>query len=339
MSKRINVILSGGSGTRLWPLSRQSQPKQFLRIFNRKSLFQATLERNLKLVDSFTLVTNAFQANLAIEQAHELDISIESKIVEPIGRNTAAAIAYAAFKADPEDILFVTPSDHMIETGELYNESLEKAFQLASKGSLVTFGIRPSYPEVGFGYIEFEGENVLCFREKPDLETAIKFVECGQFLWNSGMFCFKAGVFLKELELYQPDIFNKAKKAFASMNAQGEMDLSLVQQIPDLSIDYAVMEKSNLIKVVSATFDWTDLGSFNALIDYHNVKEKVSNLCKIEGTVNGYAFTKKKVFGHGFDNHVLVETDDCILILPLDQSGKIKDIYNQVKINNKELIV
>src|SRR5690606_27153778 len=193
MPKIINVILSGGSGTRLWPLSRQSKPKQFLPLFDdRKSLFQKTLLRNKNLVDDFLLVTNSSQFSLAMSQAEDTNISINRQIIEPIGRNTAAAIALAAWASDPQDILFATPSDQIIDTGELYTHAVQRAAVLANEGFLVTFGICPTFPETGFGYIECRGEEVLSFREKPDLETATQFLNSGDFLWNSGMFCFQA---------------------------------------------------------------------------------------------------------------------------------------------------
>jgi len=339
MSKVINVILSGGSGTRLWPLSRHSRPKQFLPLINGKSLFQCVLARNRTLVDDFMLVTNAYQAELAIEQASAIEMEINRRVIEPVGRNTAAAIAYAAFLANPEDVLFVTPSDHMIELGSSYTSALQRATELAREGQIVTFGIQPTFPEVGFGYIECEGENVQSFREKPNLETAKRFLALGNFLWNSGMFCFKAGVFLQELAKHQPEIYENAQIAMQQIDDFGQLPLGAVEAIPDQSVDYAVMEKSDLMKVVPSIFDWTDLGSYSSLVDYHRRTDAIQHLQPIQGASTSFSFSKKKVYAPGLENHVLVETDDCILILPLDDNQLIKEVYKEVCNQNKELTV
>ncbi|NQX81172.1 MAG: mannose-1-phosphate guanylyltransferase [Flavobacteriaceae bacterium] len=340
MSKIINVILSGGSGTRLWPLSRKTNPKQFLQIFDNKSLFQHTVIRNKDFVDSFMLITNGSQYRTAEKQIKELKSDFSSKIIEPVGRNTAPAIALACFDALKDDsILFVTPSDHMIEDMEIYGQSISKAVKLAESGSLVTFGMRPTYPETGFGYIESNGEEVLSFREKPDLKTAKQFLNQGNFLWNSGMFCFKASVFLEELKKYRGDIYHASKKAYDSMES-GKVDLDLMKAIPEESIDYAVFEHSDKIKTVNSTFYWTDLGSFDSLINYQTTRGNIDGVKEIEGVGNdnSYHFGKKPVYGYGIKNTVLVETEDCILMLPLNSAKGIKEVYNMVKLENKKLI-
>ena len=338
MAKIVNVILSGGSGTRLWPLSRQSQPKQFLPLIgNRESLFQHTLLRNKNLVDEFLLVTNSLQLELGNAQSKALDIPINRKIIEPVGRNTTAAIAMAALSCEPQEILFVTPSDHMIDVGEAYSEAVNKAVSLAQQGFLVTFGIHPRYPETGFGYIEYQHEDVLSFREKPDLETAKQFLSSGDFLWNSGMFCFKASVFLSELRHYCPDIYSSSVKAFNTI-INNTPSLETFSAIPDVSVDYAVMERSSIIKVIPSTFVWSDLGSFKSLIDYHIEKQALHGVRPIEGNSKGsYAFSKKKVYALGIDDVVCVETEDCLLIMPLHECQRIKEVYEVVKKTNPSL--
>ena len=186
----VNVILSGGVGSRLWPLSRKSRPKQYLPIFDGKTLFQKTALRNSAFCDSVLVVGNIDNYQLSRKDLQDAGIQSYQEIIEACPRNTAAAIAFAAFACNPEDVLFVTPSDHLIKSEESYKKSVERAIALAKDGFIVTFGLKPSKPETGFGYIEADGEEVKSFREKPDLATAEEFIQKGNFYWNSGMFCF-----------------------------------------------------------------------------------------------------------------------------------------------------
>ena len=209
MPNIVNVVLSGGFGTRLWPLSTPENPKQFLKIFNGKSLFQHTVDRNRNLVDQSMILTNAAHYKIGSEQVEEIGYSFNYKVLEPVPRNTAPAITLAALSVGKEDILFVTPSDHMIGDKGIYAKSVNEAIELAKKGFLVTFSIKPTFAETGYGYIEFDGNDVKSFREKPDLETAKEFLDKGNFYWNSGMFCFKAGVYLDEIKKHSPEIYHK----------------------------------------------------------------------------------------------------------------------------------
>lgn len=326
--KVVNIVLSGGSGTRLWPLSRTSKPKQFLKIFNELSLFQHTVKRNNDLVDEFLLVTNESQLLEGNKQMSELGYEITNKIVEPVGRNTAPAIALAAFCLAPDDIMIVTPSDHMIKEIDLYSKSIKRGIELAKENFLVTFGIEPKFPNTGFGYIEFDGEEVLSFREKPDLKTAEYFLEQGNFNWNSGIFCFKASTFLNELKKYNKEIFETSFEAF-KQNNQGVIKKQLMLNIPSDSIDYAVLEKSDKIKTISSNFYWTDLGTFDAIIDYFDEGNEVIDLHRLDD-LNSYSFTKKKVFTN-VDNLIIVDTEDSIVVLEKNESNHIKEIYNKVK--------
>ena len=339
MSKIINVILSGGSGTRLWPLSRQSRPKQFLKMFERKSLFQHAVLRNSPVVDDFLLLTNKEQENQAVNQMEELTISLKHKVIEPIGRNTAAAIALAAMRVDPEDILFVTPSDHMIKDEQEYNKSIHRAITIAKKGFLVTFGIKPEYPETGYGYIESNKEDVISFREKPDYKTAVSFIEQKNFYWNSGMFCFKASVYLSELKKYRNDIYETSKAASKS-SVGDHIKLDYMVNIPDESIDYAVFERSDLVKTVESFFQWTDLGSFDALISYFKKTNNIEGVSKFKGVdnFNAYGISGKEIYGINVENLVVVDTEDCILVLPNDGRDRIKELYNSVKAENEILV-
>lgn len=322
--KIYNVILSGGVGSRLWPLSRKQHPKQFLKLFSGKALFELTAERNQKIVDQIMVVGNTDH----IEWSRQLlnDISIpKTFITETAARNTAAAIAFAALAVKPDDILIITPSDHLIQNQEAYEKAIKEAVELAKKDFLVTFGVVPSKPETGYGYIEYEGKNVLSFREKPNTETAQEFLERGTFLWNSGMFCFKADVLLEELKNYQPEVFEKCHDAWqTSQNSCLNLEASL--QIPSISIDYAVMERSKKIKVVPAHFKWNDLGSFESLYDYlrstgHPVDE---NGNMVIGTEIFTAFV-------GIKDSILVYTPDALLIVHKEKSQDVKKVYNQLE--------
>nr|WP_314898188.1 mannose-1-phosphate guanylyltransferase [uncultured Flavobacterium sp.] len=326
-----HVILTGGVGSRLWPLSRKSLPKQYLELFEGKSLFEMTVERNRTIADKIMVVGNIDNCHLSRKVMEKSNITYID-IIESTPRNTAAAIAFAAFASDPDDILIVTPSDHIIDEMEHYQEGIRQAVEKASKGFIVTFGIVPTKPETGYGYIERKGDDVLSFREKPNQVTARDFIAKGNFLWNSGMFCFKAGVFLEELKAFKPEVYEKSKIAWKS-NINGNLDLGLSQEIPSISIDYAVMERSKKIKVVSSTFDWSDLGSFESVYDYlvskgHPVD---NNGNMVIGTSNYTAFV-------GLKNTIFVCTDTANLILQKDHSQDVKNIYNELERQKSNLL-
>ncbi len=327
----VQVILTGGVGSRLWPLSRKSRPKQYIPLFGNKTLFQLCAIRNQPLVDRLLIVGNQSNRNLSEENLNGIGIKEYNEIVEVTPRNTAAAIAFAAFAVSEDTILLVTPSDQVITGEPFYEKAIHEAVSLAHDGNLVTFGIVPQRPETGYGYIEFEGNSVIGFREKPNKEKAEQYLSTGRYLWNSGMFCFKAGVFLSELEKYEPEIFNFSKNAFE--NRVGDvLNLEDSNLIPSKSVDYAVMERSNKIKVVSSEFGWSDLGSFDSLWEYlDNHEEGPSRQNLVLGTDKHVEFL-------GVDNIVLVETDDAILILPRNMSQEVKDVYERLEKEKPELL-
>lgn len=322
--KIYNVILSGGVGSRLWPLSRKNHPKQFLKIFEGKSLFELTAQRNKSVVDELMVVGNSNHIEWSRDLLKDIDLP-KIFVTETIARNTAAAIAFAALAVEADDILIITPSDHLIQNQEAYEKSLLDAVELAKKDFVVTFGVVPSKPETGYGYIEYEGKDVLSFREKPNTETAQEFLDKGTFLWNSGMFCFKAGVMLQELRKYQPEVFEKSSEAWEK-SQDNLLDEESCRQIPSISIDYAVMERSKQIKVVPANFRWNDLGSFESLYDYlrsigHPADE---NGNMVIGTEIFTAFV-------GMKNCIFVHTPDAILVLQKEKSQDVKKIYSQLE--------
>lgn len=329
MTKIINIILSGGVGSRLWPLSRKQKPKQYLNIFGEKSLFQLTAIRNITLCDGLTVIGNMDNFELSSEALKDVNIHQYQQIVEASPRNTAAAIAFAAFSADKDDILLITPSDHLIEDEDEYARAVNEAIDLAKQDSIVTFGLVPTKPETGFGYIQVDGNNVLGFREKPNLETAQEFIVKGNFLWNSGMFCFKAGIFLEELKKYQPEVYTKSEIAFNTRTGD-RLPVEESMNIPSISVDYAVMEKTDRLKVVKSNFKWSDMGSFESLYTY--LKDNGHPTDEHGNMVIGTNIHTEFL---GIKKSILVVTHDAILILKKEKSQKVKDIYENLETEYK----
>jgi mannose-1-phosphate guanylyltransferase len=337
-----NIILCGGNGTRLWPISRTLMPKQFVKLFDNKSLFQLTVERNSKVCSSQLIVSNADQYFLASDQLIELNKTNNKYLLEPVGRNTAPAIALACMELDYEEIVLVTPSDHLIKDEVEYAKVLNKAKEFASENKLVTFGITPTFAETGFGYIETVNEfDVKAFHEKPDFQTATSFLNAGNYYWNSGMFCFKAGVFLDELEKYSPEIYNKSSIAFKNASKDGIIRIKHddMAAIPEDSIDYAVMEKTNIVKVIPSNIAWSDLGSFDALYeelpkdkDGNTLNENHINIDSKNNLIYG---KDRKIATVDIEDLIIVDTGDAILISKKGSSQKVKKAVNLVKLNSE----
>ncbi|WP_343707633.1 mannose-1-phosphate guanylyltransferase [Flavobacterium sp.] len=326
-----HVILTGGVGSRLWPLSRKSRPKQYLEIFDGKSLFEMTVERNSHLAKKVMVVGNVDNHQLS-GKVMEKTSTAYINIIEATPRNTAAAIAFAAFASEPDDILIITPSDHIIDQMENYNQAINEAVTKANEGFIVTFGVIPTKPETGYGYIEAEGDDVISFREKPNETTAKEFIAKGNFLWNSGMFCFKASVLLEELEKFQPDVYEKSKAVWEA-SKEGFLDLDLSMEIPSISIDYAVMERSKKIKVVPASFSWSDLGSFESVYDYLSSKGHST-----DANGNMVIGCDKHTTFLGLRNTIFVYTETANLILQKESSQDVKDIYSELEKQNSDLL-
>jgi len=340
-----NIILCGGSGTRLWPISRKLMPKQFVKLFDNKSLFQKTVERNRTVCEKQFIVSNQDQYFLALDQLEELDVKNSTYLLEPIGRNTAPAIALACMGLDLDEIVLVSPSDHLIKDQEAYKKVVLKAKELAKSDNLVTFGITADYPEIGYGYIEAIGENVKSFKEKPDLKRAKEYVKAGNYYWNSGMFCFKAGVFLKELQKYSPKIYETCKVAYENTqqiaNNQLRITHELMNKIPSDSIDYAVMEKSNKVKVVPSDIAWSDLGSFDALYEElpkdKDGNTQNSNHISINSKNNLIISYEKKIATIDIEELIIVDTPDALLISKKGSSQKVKKVVEKLKESDSEL--
>jgi mannose-1-phosphate guanylyltransferase len=318
------VVLSGGVGSRLWPLSRKSQPKQYLELFDGQSLFEKTVARNADATNQLIVVGNIENYQMSNAVMTKFDTSF-THIVEATPRNTAAAIAFAAFSSQPEDVLLITPSDHVIEGSDLYTKSVQQAIALAYQEYLVTFGIQPTKPETGYGYIEFEGENVIAFHEKPNLAIATTYLNSGNYFWNSGLFCFKAGLFLSELEKQEPEVYRTSKIAWEA-NQNGFLDLALSLQIPSISVDYAVMERSENIKVVPTGFDWSDLGSFESVYDY-----LVQKGHPVDANGNMVIGSEMHTTFVGMHSCLFIHTPDAIMILQKEHSQAVKEVYQNLE--------
>lgn len=333
-----NIILCGGSGTRLWPISRTLMPKQFVKLFSNKSLFQLTIERNSKVCDSQFIVSNAEQYFLALDQLEELNKTNNKYLLEPIGRNTAPAIALACMKLPYDELVLVTPSDHLIKDETEYKKVLEQAKELALKNNLVTFGITPTFAETGFGYIESVNTyDVKAFHEKPDFKTATSYLEAGNYYWNSGMFCFKAGIFLDELKKYSPEIFETSKLALENVNTDSIIRIKHddMLAIPEDSIDYAVMEKSKLVKVIPSNISWSDVGSFDALFEElpkdTNGNTVNPNHISIDSKNNLVFGTERIISTIDVEDLIIVDSGDALLISKKGSSQKVKQVVAEIK--------
>ncbi|WP_428739667.1 mannose-1-phosphate guanylyltransferase/mannose-6-phosphate isomerase [Sulfurimonas sp.] len=336
-----NIILCGGSGTRLWPISRTLMPKQFVRFFDNKSLFQLTVDRNSKVCDAQFIVSNAEQYFLALDQLEEMKKTNNSYLLEPVGRNTAPAIALACLALDPNELVFVTPSDHLVKNEEEYQKVIARAKELANEDNLITFGITPTFAETGFGYIEANGEDVKAFHEKPDFETATKYLESGNFYWNSGMFLFKAGVFLEELEKYSPEMLTACKTAFENANSDEMIRIKHedMMNIPEDSIDYAVMEKSEKVKVVPSDINWSDVGSFDSLYEElphgENGNTQNPNHVNIDSKNNLVYGNSRKIATVDIEDTIIVDTGDALLISKKGSSQKVKRVVAEIRKNSE----
>ncbi len=341
----IPVILSGGSGTRLWPLSREAYPKQFLPLVGDDTMLQATWKRVASLADKPPIVVaNQEHRFMAAEQLRECNATPDAIILEPIGRNTAPAIAVAALHAlsQQEDaLLLILPSDHVVRDEHAFHAAVKIAARAADQGRLVTFGIVPDAPETGYGYIKAAGNDgiraVERFVEKPDLATATQYLASGEYFWNSGMFLFKASRYLEELRKFQPDIITASEAALKRAARDQDfvrLDAESFGQSPSDSIDYAVMEKTTDAAVVPLDAGWSDVGSWSAL---WAVSDKDGNGNAHHGDVievdchDTYAYGTRLIALVGLRDVVVVETDDAVLVGHRDRVQDVKEVVNRIK--------
>ena len=348
MSLLIPVILSGGAGTRLWPLSREMYPKQLLALAGKLTMLQDTVTRLAGIAGAQPpiIVCNEAHRFTGAEQIRPLGVTASAILLEPAGRNTAPAVALAAFKAqqlDPDATIVVAPADHVIRMLRVFQTAAETAAALAEEGKLVTFGIVAHAPETGYGYIRrSEGAGpaypVAQFIEKPPLDMATQFVASGDYYWNSGMFVFKAARYLAELAVYAPDILEASQAAFAA--AKSDLDFSRIdktefEKCRSESIDYAVMEKTRDAVVLPLDAGWSDVGSWSSLFDALPADEEGNVLqgdVMVHDTHDCYVHsTSRLVAAVGMDDHIIVETKDAVLVAPKERVQDVKELVTMIK--------
>lgn len=339
------IILAGGSGSRLWPLSRELYPKQLLKINTEKSLLEGTYLRLLQITDENKIISITNSKHYS-DVKSQLDEITKNPVVlqEPTSKNTAPAasvcVKYILDKFG-DDIILIVPSDHLINDLKLFKESVVEAENLAKKGYIVTFGIKPSSPQTGYGYIKTDKEItkksnewlVSEFKEKPDEKTAKKYFKSGKYYWNSGMFMFKASVFMEALKKYAPDIYlNLSEYDFKKSDS---IDFMKFDKMPSISLDYAVMEKTNNMVLVPLKSDWNDLGCWESIYDINkknkdgnvNIGNVIAKDCK-----NSMLYSSDRLIaGVGLDNILLVETADAILVCDKNKTQEVKAVYDKLK--------
>lgn len=355
------VILAGGSGTRFWPLSREQNPKQLLKITGAKTLIQGTLERLLPLIpaDKCYVVTNEQHAFQTCRQLSEYGFSPANLIAEPAVRNTAPAIALAArfFEDQPDEIMAVFPADHVIRTQQSFHDAITLAESIASQGRLTTIGIKPGRPETGYGYIQqgasLNKDNsafkIEKFIEKPDIQKAREFFKKEGYLWNCGIFLWKVSVALEELRQFAPEIYratadvksclqeNKGKYPYKILNQKGR---EIYDGLPSISIDYAVMEKSQNAAVIPTSMEWSDVGSWSALEDIGEKDERKNvfskNVISIDCSGSIVQGEDRLIAAIGLNDLIVVDSKDALLVCRKDRAQDVKKVVEEINKDNRE---
>jgi len=353
--KLIPTVLCGGAGSRLWPVSRELHPKPFIRLADGQSLLQKAYLRAAALpsVSEIYTVTNHglfFTVQGEYQETNRAGIE-NTFLLEPIGRNTAPAIAAATLRVaklhGDGAILLVLTADHLVSDQVAFAKAVAEAARLAQAGKIVTFGIHADTPETSYGYIEFEGSRVVKFVEKPSIEKAQAYVESGRYLWNSGMFCFSAGTMLREMQRHCPDILagvSACLETSRNVNGKGysqvDLDLERFKSIPEDSIDYAVMEKSGEVAVVPCNIGWSDVGSWNTLGDLvkpDSAGNRVEGDALLQDVSNCYIRSDGRVVGAlGVDNLMVIDTPDALLIADRRRAQDVKNLYSELKTRGHE---
>lgn len=347
----IALIMAGGVGTRFWPLSRESNPKQFLKIVSDKSMIQMTVERLLNKIQIEDIFIVTAKSQVELIRKHIPELPEENIIIEPFGMNTAPCIALSALylsrKYDAKETMIVLPADHLIKDEKAFLQSLDIALKSAEDEYLVTFGIKPDYPATGYGYVEAEQEisknvfSVKQFKEKPDLKTAENFLKAGNFFWNSGMFMWKIETILITFQNYLPEVASLLHEISKKWDATGTCaDISdEYEKMPKLPIDIGIMEKAEKRVLIPVDYGWSDVGSWKALYDVSQ-KDENENVLNCENEIieskNNYVNSDKMVALIGVENLVIIKTEDALLISSKDKSEDVKKIVEKFKKDRKE---
>jgi len=353
--KFIPVIMSGGAGTRLWPVSRELHPKPFIRLSDGQSLLQKTFIRAAELpgAEEVLTVTNRDLYFKTEDEYRSVNAGslLTSFVLEPSGRNTAPAIAAAALHASElygaDAMLLVLSADHLIANKAAFKEAVEKAISLASQDLLVTFGIQPKTPETGYGYIEADGDMVKRFVEKPSVEKANEYLASGKYLWNAGIFCFKANVVLAELARYAPEVVSSvteclhaSRESKAAGFSSVELDVDTFKLVPDISIDYALMEKSDRVAVVACDIGWSDVGSWNAISELEVADERGNRVvgeAMLYDTSGCFVQSHGRVVGTvGVQDLIIIDTPDALLVADKARAQDVKQIVSLLKQSSNE---
>lgn len=334
------LIICGGGGTRLWPISRTSMPKQFAPLLANQTLFQKTLKRIqevlqiLKIQAEITIITNEGHYFLALEQSEQIGVKIHHFLLESEGRDSAAAIVMGALDCANDEIILALPSDHIINDTKSFAQNIQEAITLAQQDKIVTFGITPTEPRTGYGYIHSSNNQVLGFYEKPSIEVAKQYLQQGGYFYNSGMFCFKQGTFLQECQTFLPEILKQCQQVYTKAQKEHHFIwLKEMKTIPKNSIDYALMEKTSKIAMVEGKFDWNDVGSFESLQDEFpkDANQNSSNTQLLaQDSLNNFVLANKSVSLIGISDLVVADTKDALLIATKGKTQEVKEIVTQL---------
>lgn len=352
----VPVIVSGGVGSRLWPASRVSHPKPFLRLEDGRSLLQSTYLRAASLGDIADIVTitardSSFKTTAEYEEYSRADIT-NHLLLEPMGRDTAAATAaasvYVADTFSEDALILFLAADHVIRDVDAFRTAVDLAAERAAAGQIATFGIRPDQPETGYGYIEVDGERAVRFVEKPDREAAEQYVKSGRFLWNSGMFCFAAGTMIEAMEQFCPDILSATRESLRKANRQeidaGHLETTLdadsFAKVPKISIDYAIMEKVSNLSVIPAAIGWSDVGTWSSLSESYAADENgnavIGDAALIEAR-NCFVSAQDRLIGLvGVEDVAVIDTRDATLVVSKDKAQSVKALYEKLKDDDHE---
>lgn len=351
MSKNYCLIMAGGSGTRFWPRSRVAKPKQYLSLFGEKSLIQESVQRFANFIPEESIYVVSAKSQQAVLESQTGNLPKENLIFEPVGKNTLPAIGLAALfiaEKDPDGILIVSPSDHLIQNDELFRQTIESAALIAGrKDGIVTIGITPKHPATGYGYVQTSEEvkigqpirsfAVQKFKEKPSLEVATSYLQQGGFFWNSGIFIFKVSVFLNAVEQFAPALhadLMRIKEQIGSADYESALD-KIYREVESISIDYGILEKASNVFLVQGDFVWNDLGSWEEVYKYDQNKDENRNSAAGEvvliDTKNSYVYAPNSLVAVvGMDDVIVVQEGDTILVCKRDRTEDIKNVVGEI---------